>query len=458
MKRNIFCLFFMMIFFSTGFVFAQDYPVQYKEDCGLEPWEFFEKEYRALWTTLSEDEQFAIAASANVFERNEQYHLDFTNKTLFNKNTTTGKYILNERWDIYSKEALLEADKEIEEDGQAVVYRKLEALLSKYPDSSIIEIGEKEELTVTQVSRLYMIQQMHSNLGMHGIDAWDDSRRISILRWGMGAGYLSKEEGLEIIKPIVSRLKNNYRSIEDYFAHWMAGYCYDAVFNSNCPECMLDIVDAFTSCRAYIPYEQLNFTGINADPEHEMTLEEGVYYPSKTEHAEEMIPVQMAYKRYWNEKASEEILKELIEAEKNYPEASNLTMKAHLELLYKVGTPAERIEYIESKEEFLNSLGEDSGWYNYTVRGYFKDLLNTYQPEKFFSVYKKLPAKLQEDNDINFDYGYANILKSNLCMTIIERDLYILQALEVFKKLEARNYEIEDFIRCWINAVTFLKQ
>ena len=212
MKRYIFCLFFVMIFFSAGFVFAQDYPVLYKEDCGLEPWEFFEKEYRTLWNTLSEEEQFAIMCSANTFERNEQYHLDFSNKTLFNKDTTTGKYILNERWDVYSKEELLEADKDLEENGQAVVYRKLEALLEKYPDSSIIEIGEKEELTVNQVSRLYMIQQMHTKLGVHGIDAWDDSRRITILRWGMGAGYLSKAEGLEIIKPIVSRIKNNSTS------------------------------------------------------------------------------------------------------------------------------------------------------------------------------------------------------------------------------------------------------
>lgn len=456
MKRNIFCLFFLMIFFSAGFVFAQDYPVQYKEDCGLEPWEFFEKEYRVLWNTLSEEEQFAIVCSANTFERNEQYHLDFSNKTLFNKDTTTGKYILNERWEVYSKEELLEADKDLEENGQAVVYRKLEALLEKYPDSSIIEIGEKEELTVNQVSRLYMIQQMHVNLGVHGIDAWDDSRRITILRWGMGAGYLSEAECLEIIKPIVSRIKNNYRCFEEYFAHWMAGYCYDAVFSSTCPECILDVLDALASCRAYVPYEQLKFTGINADPEHEMTFEEGVYYPSKSELAEKLIPVQQAYKRYWNETPSEEILNELIEAENNYPEASNLTMMAHVELLYKFGTAADRIEYIESKQDFLNSLGEDSKWYNDIIRGYFRDLVNTYQADKFISLYKKLPVKIQANNDIYFDYGYANILKSNLCITIVERDLYIMQAMEVFKQLDARDYEINDFIRCWINAVESL--
>ena len=97
MKRKSFCLFCILMIFSAGLIFAEEYPLQYKEDSGLERWEFFNKEYRAIWNTLSEEEQFLIACSANVFERNGQYHLDITNQTLLEKDSTTGKYILNER-------------------------------------------------------------------------------------------------------------------------------------------------------------------------------------------------------------------------------------------------------------------------------------------------------------------------------------------------------------------------
>lgn len=454
MKRKSFCLFYTLIIFSAGLLFAQEYPLKYKEDCGLEQWQFFNQEYRAIWNTLSEEEQFLIACSANVFERNGQYHLDLTNQTYFEKNTITGKYILNDRWNVYNKEDLLKADKEIEETGQAPAYRKLLELLTKYPDLPVVKIGEKEELTVTQVSRLYLIKELNSCLGIHGIDAWDDSRRIDLMRWGMSAGYLTKEEGLELLQPIYLRMKNNYRSFEDFFAHWLAGFCYDAVFKSTCPECTLDIFDALIACRAYVPFEELAFSGQNADPNHTMTYEEGAYTPTGL--AVNLIPVQMVYKRYWNDKHTKEILQDLIEVEKACPEFANLTMYAHVELLNQFGTAAERIEYIESKEDFLNSLGETSDWRNKITKWYFRDLLNTYSPEKLISTYNKLPASMQADNENYFGYGYANILLSNLSTTVIERDIYILRAKDVLKRLEERNYNIGDFLRCWINAVESL--
>ena len=63
---------------------------------------------------------------------------------------------------------------------------------------------------------------------------------------------------------------------------------------------------------------------------------------------------------------------------------------------------------------------------------------------------------MQAHNENYFGYGYANILLSNLSTTVIERDIYILRAKDVLKRLEERNYNIGDFLRCWINAVESL--
>ena len=104
----------------------------------------------------------------------------------------------------------------------------------------------------------------------------------------------------------------------------------------------------------------------------------------------------------------------------------------------------------------MNSLGETSDWRNKITKWYFRDLLNTYSPEKLISTYNKLPASMQADNENYFGYGYANILLSNLSTTVIERDIYILRAKDVLKRLEERNYNIGDFLRCWINAVESL--
>ncbi len=62
---------------------------------------------------------------------------------------------------------------------------------------------------------------MKKVLGSHGIEAWDEGREITILRWGMGAGYISYDEAIKLIEPVVERIKANYVSWEDFTAHYI---------------------------------------------------------------------------------------------------------------------------------------------------------------------------------------------------------------------------------------------
>ncbi len=59
---------------------------------------------------------------------------------------------------------------------------------------------------------------MKDVLGSHGIEAWDQGRQITLLRWGMGAGYISYDEALELIKTIVESIKANYVSWTDFIS------------------------------------------------------------------------------------------------------------------------------------------------------------------------------------------------------------------------------------------------
>ena len=167
------------------------------------PQQIFEDNYRSLWDSLAEYEQFAIACSSNIFERNSQFHLDFSNSKLRDKKSREGIDVLNENWGIYNYDDLMKAYNELSEGDQNAAYVKLKTLLEKYPESSVIEIGEKEELTITEVSRLYFVKEMQGVLGSHNLEAWIDARRISIIRWGIGAGYISLYEVTQLIKPIV---------------------------------------------------------------------------------------------------------------------------------------------------------------------------------------------------------------------------------------------------------------
>ncbi len=453
-KRFVFiaCLFLMSL---IGLFAAENQttPVQYKPDSGETPEQFFEREYKVLWKMIPEYQQFAIACTSNLCERRNQFHLDFGTRINF-EDTTTGKSVLNDGWEIFNYDQLMEHWNELSAGEQNNKYIKLKELLEKYPKLSVLEIGKKEQLTVTEVSRMYFVKDKKDLLGIHNLEAWIDGRRISIMRWGIGAGYISEEEATALIKPVVAKIKDDYVSYEEFISHWIAGFCFNAVFDSTVPECTDNLLAAHKTARAYVPYELLAFTGKNADKNHTMTLEESIYTPSEL--AAKMIPAQKAFKRYWNDEPDISILNELIAAEKDYPEICDITFESHFILMCKFCSAQERADFVDANRKYVFSLDEKSELVNYVTGVYFNDLIRTYQPEKLISVYKALPNSLQTNEDNYFNYGYANYLMSNICSTVLERDIYISRAVNVFNQLKKRGYDNGNFINCWLNVVESL--
>lgn len=111
----------------------------------------------------------------------------------------------------------------LEERGHSGAYDELLKLLDKHKKKSILEIAQAENLDVLDTSRLYYASTMKTVLGSHGIEAWNEGREITTIRWGIGAGYISYDEAVNLIKPVIERIKKNYISMDDYKAHYIAG-------------------------------------------------------------------------------------------------------------------------------------------------------------------------------------------------------------------------------------------
>lgn len=425
-------------------------PVRFNKKGTEAPADFFEREYRLLWDSLEEYEKFAIAASSNVLERNNQFHLDLSNRVIFPKVSWTGKEILKDTWGITGKEELMNSYEELGRGEQAAVYLKLKNLLLKYPELSVLEIGTKEALTVTEISRMYFVKDKMLLLGEHGLEAWIDARRIAILRWGIGAGYISLNEAVELIKPIAEKIKGDYTSFEDFIAHWIAGYCYNEVFSSTCPDCTIDLIKAIETARAYIPFEELNFTGSAADPNHSMTIKEAVYTPSET--AQKMIPFQKLYKAH----NSPEVYEELVALEEENPEYKNALFYYHLILMVEYSTSRERLDFVESNLDYLNSIPQTSEVFDDVIFQYMHDLTMCYEPEKVLSLYESLSDMLKTNLRIYYYYAYANYEMANLSTNVFERDIYISRAVNAFNQLKKRGYLLGTFIECWLNTMESL--
>ena len=146
----------------------------------------------------------------------------------------------------------------------------------------------------------------------------------------------------------------------------------------------------------------------------------------------------------------------MIKEEENYPEISDLVVLPHLVLMCTFSSAAERVKFVESRTRYVYSLNEQSETFDYIIRVYLNDLLKIYEPEKVLSVYKTLPLTMQTNNAVYYDYGYANYLMANKSATVLERDVYISRAVNIFKQLIKRDYDIGSFMNSWLNAVESL--
>ena len=431
-------------------VFTFVKPEVYDQNGGESAHDFFEKQYRWLWDSLEEYEKLAIACSSSVIERAYQFHLDFTTRVALSRKSITGKAILNENWDVFNEAELMKVYEELGQEEMLVLYTKLKNLLLKYPELSVLEIGAKEALSVSEISRMYFVKDKMDLLGDHGIEAWIDSRGIAILRWGISAGYISQEKAVELIEPIVVKIKKDYTSFAEFIAHWIAGYCFTEIYNSTCPECTVYVIDAMETVRAYIPFDELVFTGENADKNHCLTIAEAVYTPSAV--AQKMIPFQ---KLYAQDKTME-VLEELINLEEENPEYKNALFRYHFYLMLRLSNYSDRIKLIEDNLDYINSISNDSEVYEDVYNAYLNDLLMLFEVEKAFSVYKALPEHLKSKPEFVVHYAYGNYLMTKICTTILERNIYISRAAAAYKRLKQNGYPIGSLIECWLNALESL--
>ena len=327
--------------------------------------DFFEENYREYWNQLPEIEQYAIAFSSNLFELNKMFHLDFSNRISFLYARNYSKEILSDSWGVTDHDSLIEMFNSLEEYGHSGAYKELSELLDKYPDKNVYEIAVLEHLDILDITRLMYVRGTRENTGPHGIEAWDRGREITILRWGIASGYISKEEALQLIEPVIEKLKNDYSSWTDYIEHYIMGRGFYALYNYTQKEKRDEAVSSDLQARAYVPLDEIKFYG-EADPAQSKVLtdEEGQGFKDWKE-------VQLLY----NNNQENYKIENLLEIEKKYPEYPQMFFWWHVQCL-RLKSDYDLIDYIEANFDYLNTYDKDSQIFKYVQYFYIQALNN----------------------------------------------------------------------------------
>ncbi len=324
--------------------------------------DFFDTNYKRLWYSLPEAEKYAIAFSSNLFETNGQFHLDFGNHYEFGNTVGYGKKTLNQSCGINSYSSLMKMVNSLLEEGHSKAYNDLLDLLKKYPHKSVLKIAKKEHLDILSISRLYWVAEMKDKLGSHGIEAWDEGRVITWIRWSVGAGYISYDEAINLIVPIIDNIRQNYNSWDDYMAHYIAGRSFYSLSSSKYKNNMTESLAAVKTCRAYIPYETLTFHQFNVDKQHIMTVSDSQYTPSKEGLKWE------EFRTLYAAKDSSYVLEDLIILEKKYPEYSDIVYGWHLALMIKYTKDKKEIyKYVKAHYKYFSKLPHDDPIYEVSM-------------------------------------------------------------------------------------------
>lgn len=173
-------------------------------------------------STLTSEQQWAIACGADLAILNGQYLNDLT--TGFSRQHC--RELLSEWWDIDSKEEVLDNIDRLFSEGHRIRYdiiwqalntvsiKESKAFLREY----VIKNQMEEEVVLKWLRNMRDALELFQKHGLIRKDTqpemliWDYARIINMTRGSFDAEYLSREEALDIIRRCVSPIRNMYTS------------------------------------------------------------------------------------------------------------------------------------------------------------------------------------------------------------------------------------------------------
>lgn len=186
-------------------------------------------------STLTPEEQWAIACGADLGLLNGQYLNDLT--TGFTKQEC--RELLSEWWDIDSKEEVLDTIDWLFREGHRIQYdiiwqamnaisiKESKAFLREHVATNQLE----EETALQRLRNMRDALELFREHELIGEDTqpemliWDYARIINLSRGSFDAGYLSREEALGIIMRCVEPIRKMYSSWEQLSVSYQFARC-----------------------------------------------------------------------------------------------------------------------------------------------------------------------------------------------------------------------------------------
>lgn len=418
------------------------------------------KRHSDEWNYLTPDQKYFNAFSSNLMQLNSQ------NLSTFNpayklsiykivprkskSKDTQSINILKNSWSITNKEELFAQIESLESGGHAGSYREILAIDNANPLLSVLEISNKECLSVLETTRLFFVRKMKDVLGDHGIEAWDKGREISLFRWALAAGYVTEEEIIEPMLKISNVLKADYTSWEDFTAHYIAGRAFYGLYDGDYGKLTDNALNAAAKVIETIPVLSLPFDGSNAKG-RALSLTDA-WYEAEADAKEFDKALSLSYIERKDVKEQHRIAADSLV--KKYPNNLgllyvNLQIKTLLASSYKTLLPS----YREADKLFSVCQTKSSTYNNFYYRfGFVANKLK--ESDLALYAFNSMSNEAQHDADVYYEKGYAY---ANLIGTSPDYETnaqFSNSAWENFELANSLGYELPENLIKWLKSIS----
>jgi hypothetical protein len=172
---------------------------------------------------LSPAQEWAVATSAILWERNKDRHDVLGLQVQTPESFKRAKEILSEWWGVTNKESLIETMRWVKEVGHRKQFEMLGASIESISDEHFQQRLAAAKSNEQEYRDLELVKQYYKKLGPKSLLAWDYSRYVALARWGYQAGYLTEAEAWERIMPAARTLQKTYDSWADLGESYLIG-------------------------------------------------------------------------------------------------------------------------------------------------------------------------------------------------------------------------------------------
>ncbi len=224
---------------------------------------------------------YACVFSSNFMELSAGLSHQTFNPATANANTIRiCQNALRTNFGVSNTKQIAETAEDIKKTGDSATYKKLHAMLKKYPGQTVEQIAQKECLTVLQTSQLYFVAAFSPILGEKALDAWDNARLIALYRFSLGAKLISEQDALAAVKPMVDALKKDCANWEDFWARYLIGRQFSGLEQLKYEGFLSTSRQAYQQSQKKINFEEYAFTPTPAATKAAVKMEQTGYHPA----------------------------------------------------------------------------------------------------------------------------------------------------------------------------------